>query len=289
MLAKLFVAFPLLFFSTLCERILNAAKYNCHPKTLVLIVCNYTIMTIFSTLMAIKMNFERRRFPRPWNAIVPLIFLVCVCVFLVFNFYGFGWFLDELLSSQRCVRRFDLLFLTIIFTMLLFILIGGIVFVIWALVQRRNQRLRQQFFEMHRDPEIIKNDLIRRNLNSIYANPGILGRANAVKFVENSELGPLMIKLPLVGLEKRLFKQHFMEVLGEERLTELQEREAGNCSVCFLDLEKEQSVYHFDCAHWFHENCLEEWMRIKVNCPSCRANLRLWLVKRLYKEKESAD
>lgn len=225
----------------------------------------------------------------PWATIAPLIVALCVAVFLFFNFYGFAWFLDELFSSQRCVRRFDLFFLTIIFIALLFILIAGIVFVIVAIAQRRNQRIRQQFFQMHRDPDIIKNELIRRNLNNIYANPSILGRNNAVKFVENPELGSLMIKLPLVSLEKRLFKEHFLEVLNEQLLNELLEREVGNCAVCFLDFEKEQTVYRFDCAHCFHENCLEEWMRVKVNCPSCRANLRLWLVRRLYKRKESVD
>ena len=27
------------------------------------------------------------------------------------------------------------------------------------------------------------------------------------------------------------------------------------------------------CNHWFHRRCLEEWMNVKMECPTCRATL----------------
>ena len=29
-------------------------------------------------------------------------------------------------------------------------------------------------------------------------------------------------------------------------------------------------VFKTDCNHLFHEQCLDEWLKIKEECPSCR-------------------
>lgn len=29
-------------------------------------------------------------------------------------------------------------------------------------------------------------------------------------------------------------------------------------------------VFKTDCNHLFHERCLDEWLKIKEECPSCR-------------------
>ena len=31
-----------------------------------------------------------------------------------------------------------------------------------------------------------------------------------------------------------------------------------------------QKVLKTECGHLFHENCLNEWLKIKAECPSCR-------------------
>lgn len=41
------------------------------------------------------------------------------------------------------------------------------------------------------------------------------------------------------------------------------------CCIC-LDEEKKDSVI-LGCAHGFHKDCLEGWLKIKRLCPVCRA------------------
>ena len=45
-----------------------------------------------------------------------------------------------------------------------------------------------------------------------------------------------------------------------------------NCSVCLGDInlfEKEGSI--LNCGHFFHANCLNDWLKQQMNCPECRA------------------
>ena len=45
-----------------------------------------------------------------------------------------------------------------------------------------------------------------------------------------------------------------------------------NCSVCLGDInmfDKEVSV--LNCGHFFHANCVNDWLQHKMNCPECRA------------------
>ncbi len=40
------------------------------------------------------------------------------------------------------------------------------------------------------------------------------------------------------------------------------------CSVCLYSLKTNVKV--LDCKHSFHENCINEWLKAKNNCPLCR-------------------
>ena len=45
-----------------------------------------------------------------------------------------------------------------------------------------------------------------------------------------------------------------------------------NCSVCLGDInlfDKEVSI--LNCGHFFHDNCLNNWLNQRMNCPECRA------------------
>ena len=45
-----------------------------------------------------------------------------------------------------------------------------------------------------------------------------------------------------------------------------------NCSVCLYDInlfDKEVSI--LNCGHFFHANCLNDWLQQQMNCPECRA------------------
>ena len=45
-----------------------------------------------------------------------------------------------------------------------------------------------------------------------------------------------------------------------------------NCSICLGDInlfDKEVSI--LNCGHFFHANCLNDWLEQQMNCPECRA------------------
>ena len=45
-----------------------------------------------------------------------------------------------------------------------------------------------------------------------------------------------------------------------------------NCSVCLDNINLfEKDVSILDCGHFFHDNCLNDWLNQQMNCPECRA------------------
>ena len=47
-----------------------------------------------------------------------------------------------------------------------------------------------------------------------------------------------------------------------------------NCSVCLENInlfEKDFSI--LNCGHFFHDNCLNDWLNQQMNCPECRARV----------------
>ncbi|KAL8595439.1 hypothetical protein ACOMHN_024138 [Nucella lapillus] len=52
------------------------------------------------------------------------------------------------------------------------------------------------------------------------------------------------------------------------------ERGRVQCQICLLDLEDGDCLRSIPCRHHFHSRCLDEWLKRKATCPSCRHNLR---------------
>lgn len=48
-----------------------------------------------------------------------------------------------------------------------------------------------------------------------------------------------------------------------------------SCAVCLAEYNKKDSVIKTNCStmHVFHTECLQEWIKMKANCPLCRENL----------------
>ncbi len=39
------------------------------------------------------------------------------------------------------------------------------------------------------------------------------------------------------------------------------------------ELLKNATLMKTPCQHYYHETCLKEWLRVKFECPKCRASL----------------
>ena len=45
-----------------------------------------------------------------------------------------------------------------------------------------------------------------------------------------------------------------------------------NCSICLGDVSLfDRQVSVLNCGHFFHANCLNDWLNVELNCPECRA------------------
>ena len=67
----------------------------------------------------------------------------------------------------------------------------------------------------------------------------------------------------------------------------LEEDQMPNCIICLGDFEAGQSICgHPHCQHPFHIVCLEEWLRIRPNCPICKVGTRISMIKDLTKNLE---
>lgn len=46
------------------------------------------------------------------------------------------------------------------------------------------------------------------------------------------------------------------------------------CVICMVLIEDtHDGCMMTPCDHLFHADCLQQWMEIKMECPSCRAQL----------------
>lgn len=52
-----------------------------------------------------------------------------------------------------------------------------------------------------------------------------------------------------------------------------EEEEKVECSICLIDFENNDDVTLLKCCHCFHKTCIEEWSKIKAECPNCREKI----------------
>uniref|UniRef100_A0A368UJG3 RING-type domain-containing protein n=1 Tax=Glycine max TaxID=3847 RepID=A0A368UJG3_SOYBN len=78
------------------------------------------------------------------------------------------------------------------------------------------------------------------------------------------------------GIPVSAFGREAVEALIQElpsfRLTAV----PTNCSECLICLEEfhvGNQVRGLPCAHNFHVECIDEWLRLNVNCPRCRCSV----------------
>ena len=42
------------------------------------------------------------------------------------------------------------------------------------------------------------------------------------------------------------------------------------CSVCYCEYEPDEEVLVLPCKHFYHADCVSQWLRINKTCPVCR-------------------
>jgi len=42
------------------------------------------------------------------------------------------------------------------------------------------------------------------------------------------------------------------------------------CAICLNNLKVDEQQHRLSCSHLFHNNCINEWLRMNASCPTCR-------------------
>lgn len=46
-----------------------------------------------------------------------------------------------------------------------------------------------------------------------------------------------------------------------------------SCPICLMDFASEDEIRILPCKHYFHDQCIGEWLGMNSTCPSCRKNI----------------
>ena len=47
------------------------------------------------------------------------------------------------------------------------------------------------------------------------------------------------------------------------------------CAICLEKYKVNDELRTLTCTHTFHRQCVDQWMQIKTNCPTCRKNQKI--------------
>ncbi|CAL1409696.1 unnamed protein product [Linum trigynum] len=71
------------------------------------------------------------------------------------------------------------------------------------------------------------------------------------------------------GLDRKTIESYPKIVLGESR--RLPKPDENTCAICLSDYCPKETLKTIpDCGHCFHAECIDEWLKLKGNCPICR-------------------
>lgn len=71
------------------------------------------------------------------------------------------------------------------------------------------------------------------------------------------------------GLDKPTIDSYPTTVLGESR--RLPKPSDGTCPICLSDYQPKETLRSIpECNHYFHADCIDEWLKLNGSCPLCR-------------------
>ncbi|KAK9988577.1 hypothetical protein SO802_028816 [Lithocarpus litseifolius] len=76
----------------------------------------------------------------------------------------------------------------------------------------------------------------------------------------------------VMGLNGPTIESYPKTLLGESR--ELPNPNDNTCPICLSEYKPKETLRTIpECNHYFHVNCIDEWLKINATCPVCRNSL----------------
>ncbi|KAF9907553.1 E3 ubiquitin-protein ligase rnf38 [Linnemannia zychae] len=91
--------------------------------------------------------------------------------------------------------------------------------------------------------------------------------------VDNDEAQDRVAPLSLItsfaeGENKRTRDTVELDQLSPQDMEE-KDRISTSCSICLCEYEDLDALRHLPCDHYFHQECVDEWLKLKRTCPLC--------------------
>ncbi|KAL1826486.1 hypothetical protein DCAR_0205581 [Daucus carota subsp. sativus] len=72
-----------------------------------------------------------------------------------------------------------------------------------------------------------------------------------------------------MGLDKLTIESYPMTVLGESK--RLPKPCDATCAICLSEYKPSETLRTIpECNHYFHSDCIDEWLQLNTTCPVCR-------------------
>lgn len=72
-----------------------------------------------------------------------------------------------------------------------------------------------------------------------------------------------------VGLDRPTIESYPKTELGESK--RLPNPSDNICSICLSEYQPKETLRSIpECNHYFHANCIDEWLTLNATCPLCR-------------------
>ncbi|KAL9246647.1 hypothetical protein vseg_020155 [Gypsophila vaccaria] len=88
----------------------------------------------------------------------------------------------------------------------------------------------------------------------------------------NTESSPAIFPQPVIltfGLDRPTIESYPKTTLGESK--RLPKTSDGTCPICLCEYQSMETLRSIpECNHYFHADCIDEWLRMNATCPLCR-------------------
>ncbi|XP_021757663.1 putative RING-H2 finger protein ATL21A [Chenopodium quinoa] len=95
---------------------------------------------------------------------------------------------------------------------------------------------------------------------------------NQNRHYSNTESSPSIFPQPIIitlGLDAPTIESYPKTILGESK--RLPKPSDNTCPICLSEYEPKETLRSIpDCNHYFHAECIDEWLRMNATCPLCR-------------------
>ncbi|CAD8162155.1 unnamed protein product [Paramecium octaurelia] len=95
----------------------------------------------------------------------------------------------------------------------------------------------------------------------------ISGNYMYLNLLQFPQLKPTNLKVLKAQKPKNLFDD-IPILVGVDEITE-----SEVCSICLLELNEKILIKILQCNHYFHSDCIKEWVLRKPECPTCREQI----------------